>query len=79
MRIIKVQSCWTCPMRKAELGLENKSWCTEVRLTFDLRECPKDDVIHWCPLEDPLQELEERVKQLEERTTPSAIRMVAQS
>ena len=51
-KIIKVQSCWGCPLKKEKDVYQENYWCTIALRMFDIRECPELCVPDWCPLED---------------------------
>jgi hypothetical protein len=52
MKIIKVQSCWSCPLKRGSTAYPEKYWCSMALRMFNLTECAEDDTPEWCPLEE---------------------------
>ena len=52
MRIIKVDSCWHCPMKEEKDRYKEKFWCPVSKQMFDLLDCSKTNVPSWCELEE---------------------------
>ena len=51
-KIVKIESCWGCPLKKEKDVYQENYWCTIALRMFDIRECPELCVPDWCPLED---------------------------
>lgn len=52
MKIIKVESCWSCPERETKAGYERTSWCPINKRTFDLFDYSTEDIPEWCELDE---------------------------